>query len=161
MNDKLVRAVVNEDKVFDFDKDFLSSFDILELVDNQFHLIHNNRNFIFELIEQIDLKTYKVQIENRTYTITLKDQLDIMVDKLGLSAKATIKLSEIKAPMPGLVIDVLVKPGQTISKGDSLLILEAMKMENVIKSNGEGVIDEILVQKGNPVDKNQLLIKLK
>ena len=62
--------------------------------------------------------------------------------------------------MPGLVLELNVEAGQTIAKGDPLLILEAMKMENVIKSAGEGVVEEILVKKGAAVEKGALLIKL-
>jgi biotin carboxyl carrier protein len=62
--------------------------------------------------------------------------------------------------MPGLVISILVEEGQEVQKGDSLLILEAMKMENVIKAAGKGVVKSIKVQQKNAVEKNQILIEM-
>ena len=72
----------------------------------------------------------------------------------------TQKVGDIKAPMPGLVIEVAVEIGQTVTKGDKVLILEAMKMENVIKAAGDGVVKAIHTTKGQPVEKGQLLIEM-
>ena len=60
--------------------------------------------------------------------------------------------------MPGLVLDILVEPGQTIHKGEAVLILEAMKMENIIKSPVDGTIKSIGINKGNAVEKNEILV---
>lgn len=139
----------------DFNKDAINNLDVINLGEGSFQILMNNKNYSFRLIENSGPKTYKVQINSRIYTIDLKDHLDLMVDRLGLSVVATHKINEVKAPMPGLVIDILVKQGQTIQKGDSLIILEAMKMENIIKSTGDGVIDIIQVEKGQPVKKTK------
>jgi len=69
-------------------------------------------------------------------------------------------MDNVKAPMPGLVLDILVEPGQSVQKGDNLLILEAMKMENIIKASGSGVVKNIPVHKKDAVEKNQLLIEM-
>ena len=61
--------------------------------------------------------------------------------------------------MPGLIIDLKVKTGDTVKAGDSLLILEAMKMENMLKSPGDGVVKNVKVKKGDAVEKNQVLIE--
>ena len=74
----------------------------------------------------------------------------------NLSAK---KLNHIKAPMPGLVLSILVEEGKEVKKGDALIILEAMKMENILKSPADGIVKKIAVKKGVPVEKNQLLIE--
>jgi len=68
-------------------------------------------------------------------------------------------VNEVKAPMPGLLLNVMVKPGNQVFKGDNLLVLEAMKMENMIKSPTDGVVKSIEVEKSSAVDKNQVLIK--
>jgi biotin carboxyl carrier protein len=66
---------------------------------------------------------------------------------------------EIKAPMPGLIFDIKVKEGDEVKKGDAVLILEAMKMENILKSPGDGTVKSIKIKKGQSVEKNQVLIQ--
>ena len=80
---------------------------------------------------------------------------------MGLENALTPKISDLKAPMPGLVLQVLVNPGDTVAKGDKILVLEAMKMENAIKSPTDGIISDVFVKQGLAVDKNQLLITFK
>ncbi len=72
-----------------------------------------------------------------------------------------LKESEIKAPMPGRVLEIMKNPGDSIVKGDGILVLEAMKMENVIKSPVDGIIKKIVVEKNQAVDKNELLVEFK
>jgi biotin carboxyl carrier protein len=79
---------------------------------------------------------------------------------LGFSSKSTKKANEIKAPMPGMVLSVLVQEGQLVKAGESVLILEAMKMENVIKAPADCTVKQIKVKQGNAVEKNQVLIEL-
>jgi biotin carboxyl carrier protein len=81
-----------------------------------------------------------------------------MLDKMGMSATSDEKMDNVKAPMPGLVLDILVEAGQSVNKGDNLLILEAMKMENIIKASGNGVVKNININKKDAVEKNQLLM---
>jgi biotin carboxyl carrier protein len=72
---------------------------------------------------------------------------------------AAKKINDIKAPMPGMVLSVLVSEGQEVKKGDSLIVLEAMKMENILKSPADGIIKKVVANKGTAVEKNQLLIQ--
>ncbi len=65
---------------------------------------------------------------------------------------------ELRAPMPGLVVAIEVKPGQPIKKGDGLVIIEAMKMENEIKAPFDCVVKEIKVQERQAVEKGQVLV---
>lgn len=76
-----------------------------------------------------------------------------------MSLSGAAKIKELKAPMPGLVLNVLVQVGQSIQKDSPLLVLEAMKMENVIKSPIDGIISSISIINGDKVDKNQVLIQ--
>jgi biotin carboxyl carrier protein len=78
---------------------------------------------------------------------------------MGMNAAGSGNLKEIKAPMPGLILDLKVAPGDPVKKGDVLLILEAMKMENSIKSPGDGVVKEVKVSLKQSVEKNQVLIQ--
>ncbi|MEJ0056943.1 MAG: acetyl-CoA carboxylase biotin carboxyl carrier protein subunit [Bacteroidota bacterium] len=88
-----------------------------------------------------------------------RDKFDILLEKMGMNASAAGKVNVIKAPMPGLIIDLRVKAGDTVNAGDPLLVLEAMKMENIIKAPGEGVVKQVKVKKGDTVEKGQLLIE--
>jgi biotin carboxyl carrier protein len=106
-----------------------------------------------------DTKTFSVKLNGKIYPVELKDRFDILLEKMGMNSSAGSKVNMIKAPMPGLIIDLKVKSGDTVKPGDTLLILEAMKMENIIKSPGEGVVKSVKVKKGESVEKNQVLIE--
>ena len=78
--------------------------------------------------------------------------------KLMGETDGAAKLAQLKAPMPGLVVAVQVEPGQKVKKGDGLVIVEAMKMENELKATGAGVVKEIKVERGQAVEKNEVLV---
>ena len=106
-----------------------------------------------------DNKLAILRINGRKYTLKLKDQFDQLLKDLGLENMAVKKVSEIKSPMPGLVLDILVSPGDEIKKGDQVLVLEAMKMENIIKSQTDAVVKSIDIEKGVAVEKGEVLIR--
>ncbi len=99
----------------------------------------------------------RMRIGGRTYTVKLEDEQSRLMKTLGLE-RAVVKVREIKAPMPGLVLNILVKPGDSVQKDTPLLVLEAMKMENVIRSPGEATVSAIHAEKGKAVEKGQLLV---
>jgi biotin carboxyl carrier protein len=101
--------------------------------------------------------TVRMRIGGRTYTVRLEDEQSRLMKTLGLE-KAAVKVREIKAPMPGLVVDVLVKPGDTVEKDTPVLVLEAMKMENVIRAPGDATVSAVPAEKGKAVEKGQLLV---
>ena len=128
--------------------------------EHHYHLISGNKSYHVELVKaDYKAKELTIKVENEQFDLQVKDQMDLLLEKMGISTMANSTIAEVKAPMPGLILDVLVKPGQEVKKGDQLMILEAMKMENVLKSQGEGVISSIKVAKGDSVEKNQVLIK--
>ncbi len=105
-------------------------------------------------------KEVKLEINNRQYSVIVKDDMDMLIEEMGFAAEGESKGNDVKAPMPGLILDVMVKGGDHVQKGDSLLILEAMKMENAIKSPVDGVVSAVLVAKGDSVEKNHTMIVL-
>ena len=136
------------------------SIDIEKINDRTFHVIKNNRSYNVEILSaKPGEKHYFIKVNGEKFKFELKDQFDLLLKELGLDSLASAKVSEVKAPMPGIVLAVEASVGQEVSKGDTLLILEAMKMENAIKSPAEGVVKEICVEQGNAVDKNQILIR--
>jgi len=104
-------------------------------------------------------KTLTLSLDGKHVSVTLKEPLDDLLQAMGLDKMAVAKVSHVKAPMPGLVLNVLVEAGQEVKKGDKLLVLEAMKMENIIKAAGDGKVARIAVDKGQAVDKNQTLVE--
>jgi biotin carboxyl carrier protein len=104
-------------------------------------------------------KSFTWKINGRNYSVSVKDKFDLLLEKLGMSEAAGSKVNSIKAPMPGLIIDLKVKTGDVVKQGDPLLILEAMKMENILKSPGDGEVKSIKIKKGDSVEKNQVLIE--
>ena len=135
-------------------------WDLIEIKEGKFHILQNNQSFEATVLEaNYTEKKFKIKIEQTTYEISLKDKFDQLVDKLGFSNMTKQKVNNIKAPMPGLVLDIIVKVGDTVAKGDSVLILEAMKMENVIKAEGPATVKSISIKKGAAVEKNQVLVE--
>lgn len=124
------------------------------------HVIYNNKSYNVEIVSESKAdKTSIIKVNGTIYTIEMEDQYDQLLKQLGMDTGQANKVSEIKAPMPGLVLNVLVTEGQEVTKGDSLIVLEAMKMENVIKSPASGTIKKILVVKADKVEKNEILIQ--
>jgi len=150
-----------DDEVFEFDSKALAEVDASNLSAEEFHVLHNNQNFEVKVLSfsTVD-KTATIEVDGEKFQIKIEDEYDQLVKKMGLSVGGSKKLKNIKAPMPGLVLDVLVESGQTINKGDQLLILEAMKMENVLKAAGDGVVKSIEIKKGNTVEKGQILVEM-
>jgi biotin carboxyl carrier protein len=133
--------------------------DIKQLNASQWHIINNLRSYNVEVISFNNTeKTAGVKINNNIYNITAKDQFDILLDKLGLSSLNAAIVREIKAPMPGMVLKVFVNEGMEIKKGDNLFILEAMKMENIIKAPADVIIKTVKIKPGDKVEKGQVLM---
>ncbi len=139
----------------------LSQYDIAELGAGKYHILHNNKAFHVE-ITQIDRNQRWVEltVNDVPFSAKIEDAFDILAKKMGLHAQASQKMTNVKAPMPGLVLEVMIEVGAAVEKGTALLILEAMKMENVIKADGEGVVKSIEVIQGAAVDKGQILIEM-
>lgn len=104
-------------------------------------------------------KTVTLLYNNQKYSAKITEPLDELLKSMGLENALTPKISEVKAPMPGLVINILVSPGETVEANQKLITLEAMKMENAIKSPTAGTIASIEVKPGEAVDKNQVLLR--
>ena len=127
--------------------------------DSIYHIINDLKSFNAEVVSfDRETKTAEIKVNGNLYTVTAKDQYDILLDKLGMSSLNSAKVSEVKAPMPGLVLKVFIKNGDIVKKGDNLLVLEAMKMENIIKSPADVIVKAIKIKPGDKVEKGQVLI---
>lgn len=125
-------------------------------------------NTIFEIDSEVievlnvnfDTKELKIRHNHTTHILNYKNELDVVLDQMGIKRTFEALNTDVKAPMPGKVLDVVVSEGDEVKKGDAILILEAMKMENVLKAEGDCIVKKILVNTQESVEKNQILIEL-
>ena len=154
------KVKVNEFE-FNFTQEQVDAIDLIQKPNGESNLILHHESINAVLI-QADLsgKRQIIEIDGQSFDIQIKDELDQMLDKMGFSASVSKQIKEVKAPMPGLVIEVNVTQGQQVKEGDKILILVAMKMENSILIHADASIKKILVKAGQPVDKGQVLVEL-
>ncbi len=100
-----------------------------------------------------------VHIGFNKFEVSVLDEREKMLSEFAKSHSSKTKLSELKAPMPGLVVKILVKAGDEFKRGEGLIIIEAMKMENELKAVDDGRVKEIKVSSGDAVDKGTMLMK--
>lgn len=160
----MFKATVNDQHHFNISNQSVNeqptTFDCKLLPSGLYHVILNNKSFNAEVVEvDRNAKAVVLLIEKRKFTIQVQDDFDLLLSKMGMDKKAGDIVSEIKSPMPGLVLDVKVNIGDTVEKGQALMVLEAMKMENVIAAPNDGVVASVEVKKQDKVDKNQILIR--
>ena len=136
-------------------------WDIIKVKEGSFHIIKDRKSYSLEVINtDFEKKIFTVKINRNKYELQVKDRFDDLLKSLGMENINNGKINEIKAPMPGLVIDIMVASGSEVKKGDPIMVLEAMKMENILKSPSDGRIKKIHVEKRQAVEKNQVLVNL-
>ena len=135
-------------------------WDLKWIGDRMVHLIKGAESMEAELISfDRETKTIQIRLGYKTATLQVKDRFDLLLEQMGMNTAGSGAIKNIKAPMPGLILDLKVMPGDEVKKGDIVLILEAMKMENIIKSPGDGIVKEVKVALKQSVEKNQVLIQ--
>ncbi len=126
----------------------------------RFQVLHGGRSYDAEVVSaDYTAKQFILKINGQRIELHAKDRFDLLLERLGLSATAAVQVNELKAPMPGLIVDVRVQPGQAVLKGDPLLVLEAMKMENILKAPADGTVSAVKVSLRDNVQKGQLLVQ--
>ena len=158
--DLIYKLSVNNSNNFEFSESDLKNLDSVSVGKSSFHILRDNKPYKAEIVA-VDFiaKKYTITINNNLYEVAISDALDQLINSMGIERGRTKVINAIKAPMPGLILEISVEVGQTVKENEPLLILEAMKMENSFLSPRDGVIKSITVQKGNAVDKGQLLIE--
>ncbi len=157
---KTFKVTVKGQNTFDLTEDTIESMDSIQLDQYTSHTLKDHQSYKTEILENDFLnKSYTVKVNNSEYEVNIGTELDNLIKELGFEVGASKQVNAIKAPMPGLILSIQVEVGQEVQENDSLLILEAMKMENNFNSPRAGRIKSILVEKGQAVDKGQLLIE--
>jgi biotin carboxyl carrier protein len=103
---------------------------------------------------------WQVLIRGRLYPVTVEDEREKRLRSAAGGGVAETGEFHLRAPMPGLVVAILVEEGQAIKKGQVLLILESMKMQNELKSPRDGTAGRIRVKAGETVEQKQTLLSV-
>ncbi|HEX9389570.1 MAG TPA: biotin/lipoyl-containing protein [Anaerolineales bacterium] len=103
---------------------------------------------------------WQVLIRGRLYPVTVEDEREKRLRSAAGGGVAETGEFHLRAPMPGLVVAILVEEGQAIKKGQVLLILESMKMQNELKSSRDGIIGRLRVKPGETVEQKQTLLSV-
>ncbi|MDO5971810.1 acetyl-CoA carboxylase biotin carboxyl carrier protein subunit [Flavivirga aquimarina] len=157
---KTFKASVNNTFNFEIKNGDISNLDALKISESEYHIIEQNKSYKAEITRaDFNKKSYDIKVNNNTYHINILNDLDTLIKDMGFAIGSAKHIESVEAPMPGLILEINVKTNQDVKEGDPLLILEAMKMENIITSPRDGIIKSISVNKGDAVEKKQLLIE--
>ncbi|SHN43425.1 biotin/lipoyl-containing protein [Chitinophaga sp. CF418] len=165
----MIKAIVNGDQPFVVDTDTLPftsngqpvKWSGVALPNGNHSIILDGRSYVAQVIKvDRDTKTVTIMIDQQEYAVVVEEPIDQLLAEMGMKNALTHKVNDLKAAMPGLVLKVLVEPGQAIKKGDPVLILEAMKMENVFKAAADAVVKEVRVKERTAVEKGEVLVIL-
>lgn len=155
----MFRVTIDDHVHVEISEEEAHQIDLVQNGPTKYHAIVGTKNYSLELLE-LDLraKTMLLNVNGRAFHIHIEDQLDLLIERLGLERHAVKKLPPLVAPMPGLVIKIPVQVGTDVNAGDALIILEAMKMENVLKASQSALVQSILVQPGQAVKPGDVLM---
>ncbi|MFN0187808.1 MAG: biotin/lipoyl-containing protein [Bacteroidia bacterium] len=165
----MTKVIINDSadlKVEKYDTDLFINgakviFDLKKLHPGSYHLLSNGVSYNVEVISSNPKeKKHIIRLNGKVLHIQMRDRYDDLLKELGMDASSSMSVGDLKAPMPGLVVNIPVKEGDQVKKGDTLVILEAMKMENALKATVDATVKKIAVTKGKVVDKNEVLIYL-
>jgi len=133
--------------------------DLSKLSQNRYHLLLKNKSYTLEVVsEDKSKRELVIKVNNKEVPVVINTALDELLVKMGLNSTNNSIAKDIGAPMPGLILEIAVNEGDQVRKGDKLIILEAMKMENIIKATADGEVKSIAVNKGDSVESGQKLI---
>lgn len=160
VNDNNTYSVVNDEGKWLLN-DNAAGLDICTLPNGMVSVLLDGKSYT-AIIEKTDRKTKEVtlRINGQVYTTSIKEPIDQLLTNMGMDLKSMQKAEPVKAPMPGMILRVLVEPGQKVNKGDGLIVLEAMKMENQLKAAVPGTVKSIKVSERTAVEKGAVLIEM-
>jgi biotin carboxyl carrier protein len=159
INDKKSSIKVSEREII-FDDREKHPYELIRL--NSYSYIFKLDNQVFELTaENFNSDSIKVQLKDQQFDVTVRSALQEKAIKMLEKSSAVKHLhKDIKAPMPGLILKVRKYAGEKVELGESIMILEAMKMENDLKSPISGTIEKVFVKEGSAVEKGMILFSI-
>ena len=166
---KKLYALSSENKLFCFPRPLKQSirigkrdYEVKLKVDDRYgtYILWKNRKYPVEVVRSRQNK-YEILFNDISYTFTVETPFSLQRLKVLNSGKGKIEKELLKAPMPGKIIDVLVREGANVLRGEPLVILEAMKMQNEIQSPVNGRVITVNARPNTNVMKDDLLIEIK
>jgi len=124
------------------------------------YILWKNRKYPVEIIRSRQNK-YEILFNDISYTFTVETPFSLQRMKVLNAKKGKVETEFVKAPMPGKIIDVLVREGSTVTRGEPVVILEAMKMQNEILAPVSGTITKVSARANTNVMKDDLLVEIK
>ena len=158
----MITGIINSVVQLDLSQRDLGKFKVIEInhSENEIILSNGTKKFECKILKENSIdQSYIVKINGEISTIRFIKQVEKTIEKLGIQKGSQKNINILKAPMPGLILDVIVKESDLVKKGDPVIILEAMKMENILSSPVDGIVKEIKVNPQQTVEKNNILIK--
>lgn len=145
---------------FSFSEKDIANLNVAHDGKGEYHLIYQGKTYKIKLLNrEVNKKEYVLELGNREYPLKILNPLDLRIEAMGFESSKADKIHQITAPMPGLILDISIKNGEEVKENQPLLILEAMKMENVLTSPRDGIIKNICCARGDAVEKTQLLVE--
>lgn len=159
-SNKTYTVNVNEFE-FSFTAEDAAAVDLIKNADSSYHLIKDKQSVKASVIStDLNSKQVVTEVDGEIFEVHIIDELATMIESMGFNSVSKKQIKEIKAPMPGLVLEITATEGQELEEGEKVLILEAMKMENSILMHMNARIKKILVKTGQAVEKGQVLAEL-
>jgi biotin carboxyl carrier protein len=124
------------------------------------YILWKNRKYPVEIVSSRQNR-YEILFNDISYTFTVETPFSLQRMKVLNSKKGKAEKEFIKAPMPGKIIDVLVREGASVLRGEPLVILEAMKMQNEIISPVSGTVLKVMTKANTNVMKDDILVEIK
>ncbi|WP_069130898.1 acetyl-CoA carboxylase biotin carboxyl carrier protein subunit [Rhodohalobacter halophilus] len=109
---------------------------------------------------KVDKQTVSFSFDGKYVETTVKDEQELLLEKLGFSTDELASAGLLEAPMPGKILELLVKEGDEVEEGEPVVILEAMKMENELKAPTSGVVASVSVSENDSVEKSQTILEI-
>jgi len=148
-------SIINKEKVTVDDKDF----DVhLSKVNNHVYLLKVGDKVYDITVNKLGNGNYGFLLDGVYYNAVVRTRLQEIANEYFKKKEHLLHHDEIKAPMPGLIIKINKKIGDEIEMGESVLVLEAMKMENDVRAPASGIIKEIRAKEGASVEKDQVIV---
>jgi biotin carboxyl carrier protein len=121
------------------------------------YLLKLNNNFYEIPLEMRNGQGSVISVGGETFEVTVRSLLQEKAASIIEQKTAASTRMEVKAPMPGMIVKIKILPGSQVNHGDAVLILEAMKMENEVRSPFKGTLKEVFIKEGMAVEKGSKL----